>query len=840
MNTRHYRFLSVIWAAAVTLMLLPGTVYAFSAEARVDRTRISMAETILLQVVAQGGEAEVDLSSLKDFQVLSASTQTSRSYTNGTWTHEVTYQYHLAPVKTGVLTIPPLTVTGDDGTVATQEIQVLCSETPTDENPGQGFSARAELDTDQAVIGQQVVYTLRLFVSPERFAGASFDPPGFKGLDVRELTKWKKYTRTIEGRAVGVNEIQFLIQGRTPGAFDIAPALFTVQEAVQQPRQQRSRDPFDSFFNESFFNQVRTRPVRVLSNSVSLTFTPLPPYTGQETFSGLVGEFTIGTKLDKAQVRVGDSATLTITVQGRGNIMDLGELAPALDPEQFKIYPDAPVEDIRATDQGMAGKKVFSVALVPKRPGSTRIPALSLTYYHTGEKAYKTVTAPALELDVLGAQAQEEMAGSVTTAPAPGSGQAVEKQGITLINRDIMEIREDISALTHVSALPAQWFAFWMLMPGFLFGLFLLIRGRQVREPGIRESGMKKARALLKEAEQVGPGHDAFTALVQGSLNALVLARAEKRGESLTRQEARDLLTASDTDPETVDQVLQVMDRLDMARFGGRSLEQAEGADCLRQVRLWMKTLALVLFAGLLLAPGPKTGHASEPAAIFVDAVRDYKAGRFEAAAQGFEIIAGSGVVNPYLCYNIGNAHLRAGSLGKAVLWYERAARLSPENPDIRFNLSHARSLVRDRIESPLTLRDILFFWEGLVSLKHLQMAAIAGSALFFLWAGIAAGRKKRILSPVGLSMLALLVALTLVAGLEAYRLGAERHAVILAEQTRARSGTLETATPLFELHEGTKVRVLEKKGGFIKIRIEGSVSGDKMGWVSLDHAEVI
>ncbi|MDP2913077.1 MAG: tetratricopeptide repeat protein, partial [Candidatus Omnitrophota bacterium] len=48
------------------------------------------------------------------------------------------------------------------------------------------------------------------------------------------------------------------------------------------------------------------------------------------------------------------------------------------------------------------------------------------------------------------------------------------------------------------------------------------------------------------------------------------------------------------------------------------------------------------------------------------------------------------------LYYNIGNAFLKLGKTGHAILYYERAKRLMPHDSDLKSNLAYARSLVGD------------------------------------------------------------------------------------------------------------------------------------------------
>ena len=310
-----------------------------------------------------------------------------------------------------------------------------------------------------------------------------------------------------------------------------------------------------------------------------------------------------------------------------------------------------------------------------------------------------------------------------------------------------------------------------------------------------------------------------------------MLARGGKGGESLTREEARQILSGSGRDQKTVDQVTELMDTMDAARFGGRPMDEAAARTCLDKTASLLRTLMVVLCVGLALFISRGTGMAAQDskdnaktlsprqvhadqdkAGVFVDAVRAYKAGDYAAAAAQFEAIAGSNVNNPDLFYNTGNAYLKAKDLGRAVLWYERAKKLAPSDPDLKFNLAYAQSLLKDKKETGFTFAAILYFWQGIVSLKWLQYAAIIFSFGFFIWATIQRVRGRPIFSGVGMLLFVIFVGATLAAGLEYNRIHSDVKAVIVAEQAGVRSGTMENATLLFDLHAGTRVRVLEKK----------------------------
>ncbi len=87
------------------------------------------------------------------------------------------------------------------------------------------------------------------------------------------------------------------------------------------------------FFDDPFFGQAELEPKRLSTKAYSINVRPLPAYNKHVIFSGLVGEFKIQAGLVNADILVGVSITLVISVECSGNIMD------ALPPEV--TTPDA-------------------------------------------------------------------------------------------------------------------------------------------------------------------------------------------------------------------------------------------------------------------------------------------------------------------------------------------------------------------------------------------------------------------------------------------------------------------------------------------------------------------
>jgi tetratricopeptide (TPR) repeat protein len=194
------------------------------------------------------------------------------------------------------------------------------------------------------------------------------------------------------------------------------------------------------------------------------------------------------------------------------------------------------------------------------------------------------------------------------------------------------------------------------------------------------------------------------------------------------------------------------------------------------------------------------------------------------------------------LYYNLGNAYFRDNQIGKAILNYERALLLNPGDSDIRHNLRFAQSRIEDRIETAGSL--FLTNWFHAVrDLNHSNGWANLGVVLFillliaigtFLFVRILWIRKFSFYTGL------VLIVLILLANVFAFDQKKERihrnYAIVMTGAARVSAAPNENSNTLFELHEGTKVRIRNTDGNWYEIEIaNGSV-----GWTSKDNVEVI
>lgn len=241
--------------------------------------------------------------------------------------------------------------------------------------------------------------------------------------------------------------------------------------------------------------------------------------------------------------------------------------------------------------------------------------------------------------------------------------------------------------------------------------------------------------------------------------------------------------------------------------------------------------VVLVLLAVLLFQASAwvsASNHA--PAAHrFLEGLSAYKSGDYETAIERFQALADQGPPNGQLYYNLGNAYFKADRLGYSIWWYEKALRLIPGDPDLKFNLARARSLMTDQPESEVQpLARVLFFWRYQLSQAQIQWLALGFNLAF--WSALII-RRLMGRRPFRAWLLVLALPALLFTATAAYNLYAGHYrleAIVLPAQISVRAGYTPGATELFLLHAGTKVKVQAHQGDHLRI----AFGKDKLGWV--------
>ncbi len=250
-----------------------------------------------------------------------------------------------------------------------------------------------------------------------------------------------------------------------------------------------------------------------------------------------------------------------------------------------------------------------------------------------------------------------------------------------------------------------------------------------------------------------------------------------------------------------------------------------------------MKGWLLTAGSLALLLAVAATAPATQNARTFMDGTEAYRNGDWPAAIAAFESLAEGGMNNGKLFYNLGNAHLKNDDLGRALLWYERALKHIPDDPDLRFNYEYALTLTKDeRGEKESPLLRILFFWKYQLRHSSVRWLALFLNATLWIALSVLLVRKKRLLRPTVVLTAAATLVFSATAVFNYVEAVQVQYAVILTEQVSVRSGFTDIDTQLFVLHAGTKVRITRQADTHLLIRY----TEDKIGWVKRSEAEII
>lgn len=241
--------------------------------------------------------------------------------------------------------------------------------------------------------------------------------------------------------------------------------------------------------------------------------------------------------------------------------------------------------------------------------------------------------------------------------------------------------------------------------------------------------------------------------------------------------------------------------------------------------------------SALLLALALGQYTPAEAQALFVEANDAYYQADYATAQAKYEKLLEAGLGGPDVLFNLGTTHLANNELGPAVLYLERARRLSDDD-DIEANLAMARQRQGDQVVGAESSRPFL---ERVADAMDERVVSVAFLVVWWLafaaWLVFRRKVERRLLW--GLATGALLLAgVTLGAGVGVHAYVRHRvvEAVVMPATVKVREFPGDAAKVSFEVHAGLKVRVMEESGRFARIRLPNALEGwtDKEGLVEL------
>lgn len=551
---------------------------------------ISAGQQFRLSFTLNEAGSDLQLPDLSNFDVLmgpSTSQSSSVQIVNGKTTQEFSfsYIYILRAKEEGTFTISPATIKVDGKTYQSNELTIQVvkgqvppqgSSSPRQQQQEQPPSAaelskddlfvRIELNKHQAYKGEQMIATVRIYVSQNVPALTGFEDdklPSFEGFWTQdiEIPGQISFSREVHNNKiyqVGVLKKTLLFPQQT-GRIRIEPFEITTQ-LRQQIRRQRS-------FFDDFFDNYTTVSARIISDPVTVQVNELP--APPEGFYGGVGNMNFSAKPDKTETKANEAITLKIMVNGSGNLRLIE--APKVEfPADFEVYDPKTTDQLQVTANGMSGTKTFEYLIIPRHAGDFTIPAVKFASFNpsTGQYSVQRSTEYPIRVE----KGDDSQTTTVTSAYS--------KENVRYIGKDIRYIKQNQYKLKPMDSLFFGSSRFRMLNGGALlvFLLVAFIYRKKLRENANLQlmrtkRANKVARKRLKEARGYMKQNKA-EAFYESVLRAYWGYLSDKLNipvADLARERAADTLTQRGVEQEVVTSFINLVETCEFARYAPSS-----------------------------------------------------------------------------------------------------------------------------------------------------------------------------------------------------------------------------------------------------------------------------
>lgn len=379
----HWLWLSMLMLINLTVARAQQTKFVASA----DANQVLLGSYVIVTFTLQNGKgSQFKAPSFKDFKVINGPNQSVQTtIINGAMSSEMAFSYSLQPQRQGRLTIGPAFITVQRKELATEPITIEVIPPSQNQNTpksaAEGYYVQLEASTARAYVGQQIVLDYKLYTTvdigsfeirsePKIDNCFTLELPTFHLSTQREIIGGKEYvTKVIKRVAVFPQQ---------SGSVQIDPAIIALGITYEDPN------------SMSFFFRNKVRLENVQTNTLALSFLPLPP-GAPLTFSGAVGSFNADFSVSQSSIHANSTLALRLRIQGDGDEKKVA--APVLElPTSVELYDP---RQVAHTDDNVPGKyrytREYEYLLVPQQSGELTLTP-SFSYFDPINEVYQTIT----------------------------------------------------------------------------------------------------------------------------------------------------------------------------------------------------------------------------------------------------------------------------------------------------------------------------------------------------------------------------------------------------------------------------------------------------------------
>jgi tetratricopeptide (TPR) repeat protein len=238
------------------------------------------------------------------------------------------------------------------------------------------------------------------------------------------------------------------------------------------------------------------------------------------------------------------------------------------------------------------------------------------------------------------------------------------------------------------------------------------------------------------------------------------------------------------------------------------------------------------------------SGNALKDSAVVYmqQANEAYQSNQFEDAIALYNQVVDLHYESAVLYYNLGNAYFKSGDNARAMLWFERANILNPNNEDIIHNIHFIQQKLIDRIDH-LPEFFIVKMWNQCSAFftgNQWAILSIVASGIFALCLLLILIIRIQWVRTTAI-LIALFALLFTIGSIIFAKKESTRHinnpkGIIMSHVVHVKSTPNEKGSDLFVIHLGLKVGITDQLNEWVEIRLP---NGEK-GWILGNQIEEI
>jgi len=225
---------------------------------------------------------------------------------------------------------------------------------------------------------------------------------------------------------------------------------------------------------------------------------------------------------------------------------------------------------------------------------------------------------------------------------------------------------------------------------------------------------------------------------------------------------------------------------------------------------------------------------AQDVDAVFEKGNEAYRNAYYEEALKNYHQIDSLGLQSADLYYNLGNTYYKLNQIAPSIFYFEKSLLLDPKHEDAKQNLAFAQRMTIDAFEilpksvfqkiNETIIYPISYNNWAWISI----LFAFFVSVFFLMYYFSQYASTKRLFFIISLISLGFfLLSLSFVIKAKHYS-NHNQPVIVFSSVVSVKSEPSASASETFEIHEGTKVQILEKIDSWYKIKL---VDG-KVGWL--------